>query len=356
MASRKTSRAPAAGPDRASFEVAAPTRVDLAGGTLDLWPLSCLHPGSMTVNVALAYAVRLRMVPGGAAAARIGFVAPGRRPLLLEPEDAARHLAAAVGFHLCPKGGFTVEVLEQPPVGSGLGASSAFAVALARGCLALSGRRMRRAALVAVLRDLEARVLGVPTGVQDYVSALAGGVLALHLEPGGERVERLAVAPDWVAARLVVMFSGITHASGMVNWEVVRGRLDGAPGVARGLDAIAGAARACRQALLAADERGVGRAVAAEWDARRRLAASVTNAQVDAVLTAGVAAGAYAGKACGAGGGGSVLFWAPPALRTRVGAAAMSAAPAGAFEIDAAVRRRGATVRRGRATMAARRG
>lgn len=310
----------------------------------------------MTVNVALSYAVRLRVIPGGAAAARIGFSAPGRPPLSLGPGDAAHHLAAAVGFHLCPRGGFTVEVREQPPIGSGLGASSAFAAALARGCLALSGRRTGRAKLVAVLRDLEARVLGVPTGVQDYVSALSGGVLAVHLEPGGERVERLAVAPDWVAARLVVVFSGITHASGMVNWEVMRARLDGAPGVARALDAIAVAARACQQALLAADENGVGRAVAAEWDARTRLAGAVTNAEVDAVLAAGLAAGARAGKACGAGGGGSVLFWTPPANRGAVAAAALAAAPAGAFEIGGGVRRVGATVRRKGATMAPRRG
>ena len=31
----------------------APLRADLAGGTLDIWPLSQLHPGSSTVNVAL---------------------------------------------------------------------------------------------------------------------------------------------------------------------------------------------------------------------------------------------------------------------------------------------------------------
>jgi len=326
----------------------------LAGGTLDLWPLYCLHPGSITVNAALRFGVRIRLTPGAAPAGRIVHAAPGRPAATLRPEDAGSNLAAAVGFHFAPGGGFRVDVLDQPPVGSGLGASSAFAVALARACLALEGRRLPPSTLVATLRDLEARVLGVPTGVQDYIPALNGGVSAIHLEPGGERIERLEIDPTWIERRLVVLFSGVTHASGMVNWEVYRARLDGDARSRRALDAIAAASSACRDALLAADERAVGRAVAAEWTARRTLAPSVTTPPLDAILTAGVKAGALAGKACGAGGGGSVLFWAAPGRRTAVAAAALEAAPSGAHEITGGLAMRGATVRPGRATMSAR--
>ncbi|MBV9609015.1 MAG: hypothetical protein JO187_05610, partial [Acidobacteria bacterium] len=31
----------------------APCRVDLAGGTVDLWPLYLFHPGAVTVNFAV---------------------------------------------------------------------------------------------------------------------------------------------------------------------------------------------------------------------------------------------------------------------------------------------------------------
>ncbi len=353
MARRGSPRAP--GSEAASLDVFAPVRADLAGGTLDLWPLYCLHPGSITVNAALARGVRIRLVAGGAPSGSIAFSSPASVPRLLGPEDAAHELAAAVGFHLAPGGGFAVEVIEQPPVGSGLGASSAFAVALARGCLALAGRRLSAARTVALLRDLESRVLGVPTGVQDYLPALLGGILALHLNPGGERVERLGTDRGWLAARLVVIYSGIAHASGMVNWEVYRARIDGDRRVARRLDEIAAAAAACRAALLAGDEAAVGRAVAAEWRARRGLAPSVTNAALDAILAAGAAAGALGGKACGAGGGGSVLFWVAPARRRAVCEAALAAAPGG-FGVAPGVAARGATVRSGRATMSPGRG
>jgi D-glycero-alpha-D-manno-heptose-7-phosphate kinase len=329
------------------LDVLAPTRVDLAGGTLDLWPLYTFDPGSITVNAALRRGVRVRVVPGGAPAGRIRHGSPGSPPVELRREDSARHLGAAVGFHLVPEGGFSVEVLEQPPVGSGLGASSSFAVALARACLALGARRMPPSRLVALLRDLEAAVLAAPTGVQDYYPALLGGALAIHLEPGGERVERLPVPLAWIEERLVVIFSGIAHASGMVNWGVYRARVDGDGQVAEALAEIAAAARECRGALLAADGKGVGRAVAAEWEARRRLAPGVTTPALDAILAAGRAAGALAGKACGAGGGGSLLFWVPPGRRAAVCSAALAAAPAGAFETPASLAARGATLRTG---------
>jgi len=222
-----------------------------------------------------------------------------------------------------------VRVLEQAPVGSGLGGSSAYAVALARALLELEGRPIDGGELVPVLRDLEARVLGAPAGCQDHWAAEAGGVLALHLEPGGSRLERLPVEPKWLSERMSVFFTGITHHSGMVNWQVIRRRIEGDPETARGLDAIAGAARHCRAALLAADEAGVGEAMASEWAARRTLAPEVCPPELDRVVGAALGAGALAAKACGAGGGGSLVLWHPPELRKAVGRALVATAPAG---------------------------
>src|SRR4029079_972385 len=46
------------------IEASAPARVDLAGGTLDLWPLHVLHPGSVTVNLAISLRAGCRVGPG----------------------------------------------------------------------------------------------------------------------------------------------------------------------------------------------------------------------------------------------------------------------------------------------------
>lgn len=321
----------------AEVEVFAPARADLAGGTLDLWPLYCLHPGAVVVSTALGEGVRLRAWRG-AAPGVVRLRGPGGELVELSPDQSTQHLAAAVTFALLPHGGVQVEVGEQLPVGSGLGGSSVLAVALARACLALAGRRAAPTRLVALLKDLEAGVLQAPTGCQDYYPALVGGTLAVQLVPGGEVVRRLPRRHRWVERRLAVIYTGISHHSGLVNWEVYRRRVDGDAQTASALAAIAEAARACHAALLAGDEVGVGRAIAAEWRSRRRLAPEVSSQQLERVIEAGVGAGALAGKACGAGGGGSVLLWSAPQRREPVAAAALAAAGPGARRVSTSPR------------------
>ena len=46
-----------------AVEATAPTRIDLAGGTVDLWPLYLFHPGSVTVNAAIDLHVRVQVTP-----------------------------------------------------------------------------------------------------------------------------------------------------------------------------------------------------------------------------------------------------------------------------------------------------
>jgi D-glycero-alpha-D-manno-heptose-7-phosphate kinase len=313
---------------RSSVTVAAPCRADLAGGTLDIWPLGLLHPGSVTVNAAIPVFVRLELELGpleGELQHRIG----DGPVTVLGPGDAGRDLSAAVVFAVRPEGGIAVRVLSQAGIGSGLGGSSAYAVALARGILALDGRAMADEELVRLARDLEARTLGTATGVQDHWPAIKGGALAVHHVPGGARVEELAVEAAWIDARLTVFDTGISHHSGMVNWQVIRRRLDGDSRATESLEVIADAARSCRAALLERDEERVGEAIAAEWAARRRLAPQVCPPELHAIEEAVVAAGVRACKACGAGGGGSMLLWHAPEARERVVAAAQAAAPAG---------------------------
>jgi D-glycero-alpha-D-manno-heptose-7-phosphate kinase len=288
--------------------VSAPCRADLAGGTLDIWPLGLLHRGAVTVNTAIPVHNRLEVdleAPIGKVEHAV-LSEPWRR---LSPDDADTDLTAAVAFTLRATGGVRVRVLEQAPVGSGLGGSSAYAMALARAVIAADDRSVGDKALVALVRDLEARVLGVPTGIQDHWAALRGGVLAVHLEAGGESVETISVDHGWLGERLSLFYTGITHHSGMVNWQVFRRRLESEGETTAALAAIADAAQRCRRALMDQDEAEVSAAIASEWSARKRLAPEVCPPELAALEGAARAAGAHAVKACGAGGGGSLLLW-----------------------------------------------
>ncbi len=316
--------------DRAMVSMIAesPCRADLAGGTLDIWPLGLLHPGAVTVNVAIPVWVKLE-VDLGAPAGEL-WHAVGEDPWRqMQSSDAATDLSAAVVYELSPGGGIRIRVRSQAPMGSGLGGSSAYAIALSRAVLTAVGEEIGEVRLVAIARDLEARILRVPTGVQDHWPALRGGALAIHHEAGGERVERLDVDAEWFSERLTIFNSGVSHHSGMVNWQVIRRRFESDRQTISSFEAIAEAARVCRCEILRADEEGVGSAIASEWSARKKLAPEVCPPEIEAIEEAAVAAGAMAVKACGAGGGGSVLVWHSPDVGQTVRDALKKAAPAG---------------------------
>lgn len=304
----------------------APCRADLAGGTIDIWPLGLLHPGALTVNVAIPVRVVLE-VSTGATAGEVWHVGPDGISSRLTAAEAARDLTAAVVLALRPAGGVAVTVRSQAPVGSGIGGSSSYAVALASAVAALAGEALAPTRLVALCRDLEARVLATLTGCQDHWAAVCGGVLALHLEPGGERVEPLTVDAGWLGPRLTVVFTGLPHHSGMVNWEVVRRRLDGDAAVVDGFDRIVAAARRARSGLVARDAGAVAEAMAADWEARRSLAPEVCPPELGAAVEQALAAGALAVKACGAGGGGSLALWHQPGDSEQLVAAIRAACP-----------------------------
>src|SRR5512139_3692577 len=52
---------------RVRIEASAPTRIDLAGGTIDIWPLYLFHDGAQTLNVAISLRAHalLRSRPDG---------------------------------------------------------------------------------------------------------------------------------------------------------------------------------------------------------------------------------------------------------------------------------------------------
>ena len=297
-----------------TVEATAPARVDLAGGTLDLWPLHALHPGSVTVNLAIdrRASCRVRLAGHG-----IRVLAPDRgvdvtveaaRELLTDPRTA---LVGALVEELSPDGGVEIEFRSGVPFGSGLGGSSALAVAAAAALSRACGSSLDGAGGVEFVRDVETRVLGKPAGVQDYYPAFGGALHCLWFETGRTIAERRPIdAAEW-EEHLTLFDTGAAHSSGMNNWEIFRRRLEGDTAVARSLDDVAAAARDMATAARERDFPAMGAALCREWKARRELAPVVSSPAIDRAIAAAIHAGAWGGKACGAGGGGCVVFLSP---------------------------------------------
>jgi D-glycero-alpha-D-manno-heptose-7-phosphate kinase len=310
-----------------AFEATAPTRIDLAGGTLDIWPLYLFHPGAVTVNAAIDRRAWCRVETGVA-----GVVIESKDTRAkAEGKDVSEVLQGGAGSlvahilrALGVESGVKVVTEARVPAGSGLGGSSALAVAVASAVARAVGRELDADGLWPVVRDAEAQSIAVPTGVQDYFSAIHGGVLAIHLEPGRLRVERLQTDPGRIEECLLLVDAGVTRFSGINNWEVFKAQIDGHEGVRSALREIAAAASRVRDALIGHRYEEVGPLIAEEWQARKRLAPGVTTPEIDRIAEIAAAAGGAA-KVCGAGGGGMVTVWAVPGRREKADAALQQA-------------------------------
>ena len=204
-----------------------------------------------------------------------------------------------------------LELWSEIPFGSGLGGSSALTVALLGAVEPWASRDLRGLDRVALVRDVETRVLGKPAGVQDYYPPLEGGAHVIGFPAGGILPERLSVDTVKWAAHLTLYDSGTSHSSGMNNWEVFRARLEGDGAVSERLEEIRAAAVAMTRALRDEDFPAMGAALSSEWEARRRLAPVIATPAIDRAISAAIAAGAWGAKACGAGGGGCVAVLSP---------------------------------------------
>ena len=296
----------------------APARIDLAGGTLDLWPLHVLHPGSVTVNVAVdrRAVCEARETDAGftvrSPAAGWEKTSPDVAGLLEDPRTA---LAGSLLSALEIDRPLQIEITSAVPYGSGLGGSSALCVAMLGALERWRRVDLSRVDRVSFVRDVETAVLGKPAGVQDYYPPLSGGVHRIWFLAGETRADRVDPEPAAWERHLTLYDTGVSHSSGMNNWEVFRLRLEGDRAVAEHLDGVRRAARAMADAVRdggAPDFAAMGRALGSEWQARRRLAPVVSTPEIEAAVSRALDAGAWAGKACGAGGGGCVVFLSPP--------------------------------------------
>ena len=323
------------------IEARAPTRIDLAGGTLDIWPLYLFHPGALTVNCAITRYATCIIEAAAGGSQRISLVSLDTRrresfaslaALVRAPRYRLPLLAHLARFFLERsevRAGFTVTTTSEAPAGAGIGGSSAMAVAICAALEHFIGYRggggseapLRREDWIHISRDIEAIVIRVPTGTQDHYPPAFGGVSAIHLEPGGERREELACDVSELERRLVLCYTGKPRESGINNWEVFVRHIDGDRRVIRNLAQIAEVARQVRGALLRNDWSELGRLVRAEWELRRRNAATISTPTIDRIIAASRKRGALGGKVCGAGGGGCVALLIEPEARAGVEAA-----------------------------------
>jgi D-glycero-alpha-D-manno-heptose-7-phosphate kinase len=299
-----------------AVEASAPTRIDLAGGTVDLWPLYLSHPEAVTVNAAIDLHVRVRVVPSKKPVIRLTDENADRTVEWKARGNASGHpryeLFAQALRHFSVEQGLSIDFASKVPRGAGLAGSSALLVAFC-GALMRSGKQeIRRDRFLALVRDVETRLIRVPAGMQDYYPALWGGVQALWWRPGEVCRESLPALSRELEKRLLLVYTGTSRHSGTNNWEVFKRHVDGDRRVQRLFGKIVEAGQEMVTALTTGDFRGVGKAMAADAQARKRLFPGIMTHEIRSLERAMKRFGAIGTKVCGAGGGGCVIVYVDP--------------------------------------------
>lgn len=296
------------------ISASAPTRIDLAGGTIDIWPLYLFHAGAQTLNAAISLRAR----------AWIEARPDDRIELVSEDIDKQENLAfdqlaqddslplLAKLVHRFGARGLRLTTRGESPAGAGIAGSSALNVAVCGALAAYTKQDIEGEALLDIAKDVEAQVIKVPTGLQDYRPAYYGGIAAVELHAGQPVRVPLDVDPHELERRIVLCYTGEPRNSGTNNWEITKRHIDGDRHIFDCFERIRDTAAAMREALARGDWDGTAACLNTEWENRKRLAPGVTTPAIDGLIARASAAGAQAAKVCGAGGGGCLFCLAPP--------------------------------------------
>lgn len=313
-----------------SIKYRSPTRVDLAGGTLDMWPLYDFVGGATTINVAIdiwTEAEVFRRQDG-----RILISSPDLKKSwnfttyteFASSSDSQLHFYRIVFAPFARElgelaGGFGLTTSSQSPIGGGLGGSSSLTISILKALHHLLNRELPAPhELVHLAHNIEAEMLRTPTGTQDYYPAVTGGLSFLNYDARRITQDVTGVEGTPLQDHFLLVYTGRSHHSGLNNFEVLKAAVEGDDRVLKALREIKQISEEMRQSLENRDWGRVPALFRRETAARIQLTPAFTSPEIERLTEICLAAGALAVKICGAGGGGCVLVWVPPQKREEV--------------------------------------
>ncbi|HEY1750123.1 MAG TPA: kinase [Caulobacteraceae bacterium] len=298
-----------------------PLRVSLFGGGSDL-PAYYRRHGGAVLSTAIDKSVYVTVSRKFDDAVRVSY---SRTEEVARASEVEHPLVREALGLLGIDGGVEItSVADIPSRGAGLGSSSAFTVGLLNALHAYQGRHAPAARLAEESCHIELERCGEPIGKQDQYAAAFGGFNFIRFHPD-DRVEvtKVVSGPELVAElerRLLFFYTGVTRsASSLLGRQSAAVAAPGAAATATGeLACLAGQAF---EAVCRGDLDPLGPMLDAAWRLKKGLGDGVSTGPIDAAYDAARAAGAEGGKLLGAGGGGFLMFLAPPGRHDAVRAA-----------------------------------
>jgi D-glycero-alpha-D-manno-heptose-7-phosphate kinase len=309
--------------------------VDIAGGTLDITPLTQILQHRQTVNFGITLHARVE-------------IEKSQRSFSIHSQDQGRKvegtfdevvqagslpwLEKLLGYFWRKEWApLNVRVQAKSPAGAGLGGSSCLGIALASALLKArqdigQALQLTDHQLVQTVQDLETGLIRVPTGCQDYWGGLRGGINIISYPPGSIEVQTLHDGKAQSLKELLLLcYSGVSRASGTNNWAIFRRAFEGDQTILGILNEIGSIAEAVAKAVRAGHWSEVFALSSQEWQLRSRMWSDIETIETKRISAAAQGAGAMFSRICGAGGGGVMAIFAEPHCHAKVKAAVQEA-------------------------------
>lgn len=297
-----------------------PTRVDLAGGTLDLWPLYLFVQGATTVNVAIDIYTEVHLEPLMTSSQvffesedlNINSEFTSKEELLASKNPQLLMVQTLVSFFK-PQQGFRLKTHSQSPIGAGLGGSSSLVVSLIKAFSKFCLYPIRDVYhFVELAHNLEAQIIGAMTGTQDYFPAILGGMNFIRYDSDRIHVDVSRSSLSEFQQRSLLIYTGKAHHSGLNNFEVVKDCISKNEKTFQSLQDIKSISDKVAYTCKKENWRALGELFNQEYEARVRLAPAFSSPEIRVLKEISMGNNAEAVKICGAGGGGCVLVWGEP--------------------------------------------
>lgn len=240
--------------------------------------------------------------------------------LVREVADIQHPSVRTILSEFCNQAGLEIHHDGDLPARSGLGSSSAFTVGLLNALHALRGNMSVKRELANQAIRVERDLMLESGGHQDQVAVAFGGLNRIDFHRDGFfEVNPIPISQrrrELLEQHLMLFFTGVVRDSAKVaaaqianvhystgNLMRIHKQVDQAIQVLTDTDC---------------DIREFGHMLHEGWHLKKSLSDRVSTSHIDSIYKRAMVAGALGGKILGAGGGGFMLFFVPPARREAV--------------------------------------
>jgi len=303
----------------------APLRLGLAGGGTDVAPYCNLYGGCvLNATIDLFANCTLERDPNGDTITLNALDLGASETLQMQPTlplEGELKLHRAIynrivhDFLYGEPISIKVSTWSDAPPGSGLGTSSTLVVSILAAYVELLSLPLGEYDIAHLAYEIERLDCNLAGGKQDQYAATFGGFNFMEFYEG----ERVIVNPLRVRRHieleletsLLLYFTGRSRESASIIEDQVRAAgAEGEPDAKAiiAMHQVKQMAFAMKESILKGDINGFHENLAASWAAKKQMAHSISNTDIDTIASRALEAGAKAVKISGAGGGGFMMI------------------------------------------------